>query len=134
MKYKVYEVEVKGFNKDGEAKTMKSLVLQREGAQYPTKNVAMWSDHPLYATIATGQEHELTLIEKDSQTPNPHKAGTFYKNRSVANETTPTVVHTTGLEARVAKLEAKVFPVVEGQNERPVGIPEDDITPSDIPF
>lgn len=77
-KYKVYEVETKAF---GAGKEMKKLVLQGEGDQYPSKGVAMWSDHPLYATIAEGQEHELDIEVKDSTTPNPH--GGFYKNRSV---------------------------------------------------
>ena len=74
---------MKAFESGGKAKEMKSLVLQADGAQYPTKNVALWSNHPLYAGIKVGDEIDVELDEKDSTTENPHKPGTYYKNRSV---------------------------------------------------
>ena len=40
----------------------------------------MWSDHPLFGTIAPGQEHQLELDEKDG---NPNPNGGFYKDRTV---------------------------------------------------
>lgn len=76
--YKVFDVEDK---KTASGKGLKKLVLQADGDQYPTKNVTMWEDHPLYETIAAGQEHALDVEVKDSSTPNPH--GGFYKDRTV---------------------------------------------------
>ncbi len=109
MKHSIYKVETKTFEKDGVEKEMKSLVIQREGAQYPTKNVAMWDNHPLFATIEAGQEHELEIEEKDSKTPNPH--GGFYKNRQVLNEAPKQEPRgTVNTETRLTRLEKAVFP------------------------
>lgn len=81
MKYKVYELEDKV---TGGGKALKKLVLQGEGKQYPDKNVTMWSDHPLFSTIAVGQTIEAEIQVTDSKTPNPH--GGFYKNKVVLKE------------------------------------------------
>lgn len=78
MKYAVYAVEA-STTKTG--KSLKKLVLQGEGKQYPDKNVTMWSDHPLFNSIAPGQGIDVELDVKDSTVPNPH--GGFYKNKTV---------------------------------------------------
>lgn len=77
-KTKVYEV-TDATTRSG--KNLKRLVLQQEGSQYPDKNVTMWEDHPLFNSIAPGQEHVLSIKVEDSTTPNPH--GGFYKNKTV---------------------------------------------------
>lgn len=78
MNYKVYELEDKT---TASGKALKKLVLQGEGKQYPDKNVTMWSDHPLFGTVAVGQSIDVELDVKDSTTPNPN--GGFYKNKTV---------------------------------------------------
>ena len=79
MKYKVYEAETIQF-KSGKGE-LKKLVLQSEAQQYPMKNVTMWSDHPLYETVAPGQEIDVEVETKDSDRENPK--GGFYKDRTV---------------------------------------------------
>lgn len=78
MNYKIYECESKT---TASGKELKKLVLQGEGKQYPDKNVTMWSDHPLFATVAVGQTIDVELDIQDSTTPNP--LGGFYKNKTV---------------------------------------------------
>lgn len=77
-KFKVFDVDHKTTASGIE---LKKLILQGEGKQYPDKNVTMWSDHPLFSTIAAGQDIEAELEVKDSQTPNPK--GSFYKNKTL---------------------------------------------------
>ena len=120
MKYKIYDLTVREFEKEGESKEMKSLVLQGEGSQYPTKNVALWSDHPDYEKAKVGETFEWELKETESKTQNPH--GGFYKNRSVINpsETNETKeVPKSDLGERVKKLEEAVF----GGNMNPIEEP-----------
>ena len=125
MKYKVYDSLVRTFEKDGESKEMKSLVLQGEGAQYPTKNVALWSDHPDYEKAKTGETFEWELKETESKTQNPH--GGFYKNRSVMNPNeTGETVNNPSLEERVQKLENAVY--------KDKSFTEEEINPDNIPF
>lgn len=132
--YKIYEVEVKEF---GEGKKMKKLVLQEEGAQYPTKGVAMWDNHPLFDTIEAGQTHTLDIKVEETTNKNPH--GGYYKNRSVVNpanvekETAPILLVNSshgGLDGRIARLEDAVF--VRKSFGRPDEM--DDINPDNIPF
>lgn len=78
---KVYEAEVKT-TKTG--KTLKKLVLQEEGKQYPYKNVTIWEDNPLYAQAVSGATLSCEILEKDSQNINPN-TGKPYIERSVAN-------------------------------------------------
>lgn len=80
-KYKVYEIEERV---TATGKELKKLVLQGEGKQYPDKGVTMWSDHPLFTTIAAGQTIEAEIQVTDSKTPNPH--GGFYKNKVLLKE------------------------------------------------
>jgi len=124
-KYKVYECELK-VTQTG--KELKKLILQGEGKQYPDKNVTMWSDHPLFQTIAVGQEHELDLDIKDSKVPNPH--GGFYKNKTVKNVVAPAQ----DLQQRVANLEERMAKVEKwSETSAPdIEYPEEDV--SDIPF
>lgn len=110
MKYKVYEIEERVTST---GKELKKLVLQGEGKQYPDKGVTMWSDHPLFTTIATGQTIEAEIQVTDSKTPNPH--GGFYKNKvllkesNVGAKTSPE----TGLNARTSNVvDFKLLPVV----------------------
>lgn len=77
-RYKVYEV-IERTTQKGD--TLKKLVLQGEGKQYPDKNVTMWNDHPLFETIAAGQEIEADIQVRDSNTPNPR--GGFYKDKTL---------------------------------------------------
>lgn len=80
--YKVYEAEVKT---TPTGKTLKKLVLQRDGAQHPTKNVTIWGDNPLYQMAVPGTTITCDLIETDSGVPNPNAPGKNYVNRTVAN-------------------------------------------------
>lgn len=77
-KMKIYECEEREMKNGG---VMKKLVVQVEGKQYTDKGVTVWSDHPLFATLAAGMEIEGEIEVKDSQTPNPK--GGFYKNRTL---------------------------------------------------
>ena len=138
MKHKVYEVNEKAFTKDGETKKMKSLVLQRDGAQYPIKNVAMWDGHPLFEGIAPGQEIDVEIIEKDSQTPNPHSPGTFYKNRSVAMPSQGQAVQSTQsgtLEEQVKDLQQRVFTLESHLKPKEnTDYPDEELDHSDVPW
>ena len=78
--YKIYEVDHKT---SARGTAYKKLVLQGKDDQHPTKNVTMFSDHPLFEDIAEGQTHDLDIHVEDSQTPNPKAPGTFYTNRPV---------------------------------------------------
>lgn len=81
QEYKVYEAEEKTTQS---GKTLKKLVLQKEGAQWPIKNVTIWSDNPLYDQAVSGGTIVCDLLEKDSENINPN-SGKPYKNRTVAN-------------------------------------------------
>lgn len=78
QKVECYKAEV---TQTKTGKTLKKLVLQESGAQYPMKNVTLWANHPLYEDIEAGWSGELEIETKDSEVPNPH--GGFYKNRTV---------------------------------------------------
>lgn len=80
--YKIFEVEEKTTQS---GKQLKKLVLQREGAQYPIKNVTIWGDHPLYDQAVPGGELSCEINETDSGTPNPNAPGKNYINRTVDN-------------------------------------------------
>lgn len=82
MKFQVYVVE-QSYTKSG--KSLKRMVLQGEGKQYPDKGVTMWEDHPLFNEVAPGQTIDVELDVKDSDKPNPNAPGTFYKNKTVIN-------------------------------------------------
>ena len=112
-KFKVFDVEHKTTASGIE---LKKLILQGEGKQYPDKNVTMWSDHPLFDTIAAGQDIEAELEIKDSQTPNPK--GGYYKNKTLlkpgqtAAPTPP--ASTTDWGSRVHNsIELKVLPALQ---------------------
>lgn len=140
MKFKVYEVEHKV---TPTGKELKKLVLQREGAQYPDKNVTMWSDHPAFATVAPGQEIEGDLDIKESTVPNPH--GGFYKNKTLYPAgKSPAPVNTAGgnppwvqeFRERLERMERKIDQTLP---KTPSGSPvtqgsTDEITVDDIPF
>ena len=107
--YEVLKIEERSWEKDGETNTMKSLMLEKEGSQYPTKNVALWSSHPDYNDVELGKKYDWKLDEKESTTKNPH--GGYYKNRSVVNpnENKETTQTPSDLESRVKKLEEAVY-------------------------
>jgi len=111
--YEVLKIEERTWEKEGETQTMKSLMLEKEGSQFPTKNVALWSSHPDYGTVELGKKYNWKLEEKESATPNPHRPGTFFKNRSVINPNEAKAQTTqetpSDLESRVKKLEESVF-------------------------
>lgn len=119
MQYKVYEVEAK-VTPNG--KHLKKLVLQGEGKQYPDKMVTMWSDHPLFGSVAVGQTIDVELDVKDSTKPNPR--GGFYKNKTVLNSASKTPQNAPGAMpdgdvARVMNaLNFKVLPVLEAIHGR----------------
>ena len=128
-KIKVYEVEEKFLEKL--QKNIKKCVLQEEGMQYPHKNVTVWNDLDIYDQIVEGYKipEGYYVKSEDSNTPNPH--GGFYKNRQLlkGQGTAPTG----NLEARVKKLEDKVFgakPEIEKHIEENVDVVDE----SDIPF
>lgn len=81
QEFKVYEAEEKTTQS---GKTLKKLVLQKDGLQYPFKNVTIWGDNPLYAQAVPGATITCDLLEKDSENINPN-SGKPYVNRSVAN-------------------------------------------------
>lgn len=126
MKYKVYEVDEKATST---GKKLKRMVLQREGAQYPTKNVTIWEDHPDFAGVAAGKEFNWDLMEKDSGTPNPNAPGKNYVDRTVSKFPPK---EGGNLEERVKKLEDKVF----GLAPTPVDFKkaDEEVAPDDIPF
>lgn len=84
--YKVYEAEERT---TPTGKKLKRLVLMRDGAQHPTKNVTVWGDNPLYAQCNPGGQINCDLLETDSGTPNPNAPGKNYINRTVANPNQP---------------------------------------------
>lgn len=121
MEYKVYEMEDK-VTPNG--KTLKKLVLQGTGKQYPDKNVTMWADHPLFEDLVIGQKIDVELDVKESTTPNPH--GGFYKNKTVIGprgaakpSQTPKMPATDTLESRsMNALTLKVLPLLEAIHGR----------------
>lgn len=154
--YDVYKVEEQT-TKTG--KQVKKLVLQKEGAQYPLKNVSMWSDHPQYASVAPGQQLTCEIYESDSGVPNPKAPGKNYINRTVSNpngNTSPAPkAAPTGdvaTKADIASLRADLkiiadhlgveppkptvgntdIPYPEGPEGEP--FPDEEIKPEDIPF
>lgn len=86
QEYKVYEVEAKTTQS---GKNLKKLVLQKEGAQYPLKNVTIWEDNPLFEKAVAGETITCEILEKDSGNPNPNAPGKNYINRTVANPNRP---------------------------------------------
>lgn len=84
--YKVYEAEART---TPTGKQLKKLVLQREGAQHPTKGVTIWGDNPLYSQANPGGTLTCDLLETDSGKPNPNAPGKNYINRTVANPNQP---------------------------------------------
>lgn len=142
MKYKVYEIEEKV---TATGKEMKKLVLQGEGKQYPDKGVTMWSDHPLFTTIASGQTIEAEIQVTDSKTPNPH--GGFYKNKVLLKESgVGSKVAVGGSSGRVENLlEFEIKPLLykilawQDRRDKLDGIEdgaskEDDVMAGNIPF
>ncbi len=146
MNYKVYECE-ESTTKTG--KSLKKLVLQGDGKQYPDKNVTMWSDHPLFNVVAVGQTIDVELDVKDSTVPNPH--GGFYKNKTVigrsvtlatvrAQTESPTITITQTYNLINLKVMAKLDRI-ERLVERSMGLdPQaiddavNEVTSSDSPF
>lgn len=122
--YKVYEVEEKATST---GKKLKKMVLQREGAQYPTKGVTIWEDHPDFEKAVAGASFNWDLMEKDSGTPNPKAPGKNYIDRTVSKFPPK---EGGDLEARVKKLEDKVFGVATPATEAPA----EEVAPDDIPF
>ena len=117
MEYEVYTVEKKVTTT---GKELKKLVLQGKGKSYPDKNVTMWSDHPLFETVASGQRIDVELDVKDSKTPNPH--GGFYKNKTVigksdkpsnSSSNAPQASQTQESPRSNNLLEFKVLPILE---------------------
>lgn len=120
MKFKVYECELKV---TATGKELKKLVLQGEGKQYPDKGVTMWSDHPLFETVAAGHEIDVELEIKDSNTPNPK--GGFYKNKTVLKPgqtpqapVSPQQAENTSLALQVSRLENMINFKLQGAIDR----------------
>jgi hypothetical protein len=108
MNYKVYELEDKT---TASGKALKKLVLQGEGKQYPDKNVTMWSDHPLFDSVAVGQSIDVEIDVKESTTPNP--LGGFFKNKTVLKggesfSKTPGAPDANRVEAKVDALRSEI--------------------------
>ena len=152
-KYKVYEAEEKTTQT---GKKLKKLVLQREGAQHPTKNVTVWGDNPLYKDCVPGQEITCVLLEKDSGVPNPKAPGKNYIDRTVANPNQPTLRQgvsnnsqltemaiKTHIDRAIQSLRADLKVIADHLGVEPpkktlpnteVEYPEEEIKPEDIPF
>tara|TARA_Y100000310_G_scaffold340486_1_gene436427 strand:+ start:544 stop:882 length:339 start_codon:yes stop_codon:yes gene_type:complete len=106
MQYKVYECEEQ-VTKTG--KKLKKLVLKVEGQENTEPRVTLWEDHPEYAQAAAGGTINGVLEKKDSGVPIPAHPGKNYVNRTLLPEGTQTLQSSGDLEARVKKLEDKVF-------------------------
>ena len=126
--------------------------------------MTMWSDHPLFEIVATGQSIDLDLEIKDSTTPNPK--GGFYKNKTVlkpgmsAQAKVPQQVAPASESRIMNALTLKVIPMLENIRKDQMAIlekmkmqapypemnetndahdfdeemPKTDITPEDSPF
>lgn len=82
MMYDIFKVEDQTTRT---GKQLKRLIIQKDGDQYPMKNVTMWNDHPLFNSIQAGQTHNFEIYESDSGVPNPKAPGRNYLNRTVSN-------------------------------------------------
>jgi hypothetical protein len=143
MKIKIYEVEEK---ETSAGKAYKNAVVQVEGAQYPDKNVKVWSNFPDYDKVVAGAQIEAEIEKKDSSTPNPHQPGKFYQNKALVvagSTTTPQ----TGGDSRIynylnLKIEPMLKEILERQRgtweeddyPRPANEGGDEINPEDVPF
>jgi len=79
---KVYEVEERFIEKLN--KNVKKLVIQKEGLQYPFRNVSAWQDLPIYNELVAGYQipDGYDIFEKDGKNINP-KSGKPYKERTL---------------------------------------------------
>jgi len=84
--YKVYEAVENHIEKLG--KSVKKCIIQKEGLQYPFKNVTVWPELPIYAQIQSGFEIPAGYVvdEKDSKNINPLN-NKPYKERTLVQET-----------------------------------------------
>lgn len=139
---KIYECEEKA-TKTG--KKLKKLVVQKEGLQYPFKNVTAWEDLDIYNELDAGYQvpQGYEIFEKDSENINPN-SGKPYKNRTLVksrneNGTEKSDVNVmkyiVDLNKRVKALEDAIETTHNKKVAEEFGdYPEDDIKPEDIPF
>lgn len=132
-------------------KKLKKCSVEKEGMQFPFNGVTVWEDHPDYEQVAVGFETDSSYIhEVNSETPNPNKPGSFYKNRTlkVSNgpnaQTHPLVnAKLSELNNRLKILEEKILGDAgsneewfdnQGPKEAPKVSTNVEIKPEDIPF
>jgi len=135
MQYKVIEVSEITVTPNG--KELKKLTLKGEGQSHLEERVTIWSDHPLFNTLAVGQEISATIDKKDSGTPIPAHPEKNYVNRTLVAEKNENGTEKVGgnLEARVTKIENWI----KCQGNAPSiddGSPEitEDSNAEDVPF
>ena len=148
QEYKVYEVDEKTTQT---GKQLKKLVLQKEGDQWPIKNVTMWSDHPDYMNTVSGGTLTCTILEKDSKNINP-KNNLPYKERTVGkpgqvNSAPAAQLSEMGIKTHIDRkfdaLQADLKIIADHLGVEPPKVTSDkpqavqdaqEITPDDIPF
>lgn len=115
MIYKIREANVI-MKKDGTEAVGKKMVLKSDEQQNEEPRVTVWySDFPQAKDLGMGDTISGDMQKEDSGTPIPGRSGN-YVNRTLKPEGTVTTAPAGNLEARVKKLEDKVFgpePVVE---------------------
>jgi len=126
-----------------DGKPFKKAMIEQEGSQYPFKNVAVWSNNPLYEQVQPGAKVDGWIDKKQSTTPNPHKPGTFYNNYTLMAGENPVQGNSGAsggnVDAKLAAIYEMLVQIGEKvglekkvQEERPEVTEE--INPEDIPF
>ena len=133
QEYKIYEVDEKTTQS---GKTLKKLVLQKEGAQWPIKNVTMWNDHPDWEKAVAGGTLTCDLLEKNSDQINPN-SGKPYINRTVAKpgQISAPQQMDSGKIDRMFYMVGEIYKHVVPKDEKPRAVEEaQELEPGDVPF
>jgi len=111
MKYRVKSVEVQPTSTGKNPK--KATLVDESGKEEP--RVTLWEDDPSYTLAVEGATIEGNVVKKDSGTPIPAHPERNFVNRTFKSGDAPKT--DSGLEARVRKLEKKVFTAEDYQDE-----------------
>ena len=133
MQYKIREANVI-MSKDGNEAMGKKMVLKSDDQQNEEPRVTVWySDFPQAKDLGVGDTISGDMEKKDSGTPIPGRSGN-YVNRTLKPEGTASAQSSGNLEARVKRLEDKVFGATGGQNKPDTVNIDEDIDPESVPF
>jgi hypothetical protein len=134
MKYTVIEAETLVSKKGNQ---YKKLTVKAEDADHLEPRTTMFNSHPDFDKAIVGAVINGDLVKEDSGTPIPAHPEKNYINRTMQPEGSAPAQPKGGCscEARLAKLEAKVFGTTQAPDVRDTDkYPENDIKPEDIPF